>query len=639
MAVTYTPTTNFGAKDSLPQNDPDKVIKGSEFTTEFTALQTAFSLAAPNASPTFTGTVTIPTADINGGSIDGTIIGASTPAAGSFTTGQFGTSLNVDGTVTADGAEIIGDVAINTTTPATYLHIVPTDGELNDAFTGFRISRSTSLKAAQYSTYSHAGGSATITSTVTTGGAGGSFRVLSSADGTTTKSILNVSSNNDFSLYEDTGTTPKFFWDASAERLGLGTTSPSAKLEIAETDSVTYSSSAVQGDLIISRKNSANTVNQVVGLEFDVTGWSGSTTGIAGISAIQTGSNASSAALAFQTRNAGTIAEAMRIDSSGNVGIGITPEADWSTAYHALQVGTTATFMGAASGSGEGNWISNNAIFSTSGSWEYLQTASASSLDMQSSTAPFRFRYAASGTAGTAISWSEAMRIDSSGNLLVGTTSTTPAFSSTGYGIALKSGESAISADGAIALIINRNTSDGVIQQFRKGGTMVGSINSRGGEFIAIGYSDTYLEFNAGSNQINPSSGSAARDDAIDLGSSGARFDDIYATNALIQTSDRNEKQDIEELSEAERRVAVAAKGLLRKFRWISSVEEKGDDARIHFGIIAQDLQAAFEAEGLDAGRYAMFIHSTWTDEETGEERSRMGVRYSELLAFIIAAL
>jgi hypothetical protein len=32
-------------------------------------------------------------------------------------------------------------------------------------------------------------------------------------------------------------------------------------------------------------------------------------------------------------------------------------------------------------------------------------------------------------------------------------------------------------------------------------------------------------------------------------------------------------------------------------------------------------------------------MHDTWTDEETGEERDRMGVRYSELLAFIIAAI
>ena len=131
----------------------------------------------------------------------------------------------------------------------------------------------------------------------------------------------------------------------------------------------------------------------------------------------------------------------------------------------------------------------------------------------------------------------------------------------------------------------------------------------------------------------------ATADNVMDLGSSIGRFDDIYATNSTIQTSDRNEKQDIEELSDAEQRVAVACKGLLRKYRWKSAVEEKGDDARIHFGIIAQDLQAAFEAEGLDAGRYGMFINSTWNDEETGEERSRMGVRYSELLAFIISAI
>ena len=60
MSITYTPTTNFGAKDTLPTNDPDKVIKGSEFSTEFSAIQSAFSFAAPVASPTFTGTVTAP---------------------------------------------------------------------------------------------------------------------------------------------------------------------------------------------------------------------------------------------------------------------------------------------------------------------------------------------------------------------------------------------------------------------------------------------------------------------------------------------------------------------------------------------------------------------------------------------------
>ena len=143
-----------------------------------------------------------------------------------------------------------------------------------------------------------------------------------------------------------------------------------------------------------------------------------------------------------------------------------------------------------------------------------------------------------------------------------------------------------------------------------------------------------------GDAKISPATSTGGgRDNAIDIASSSYRFKDIYATNGTIQTSDRNEKQDIAELSDAEQRVAVAAKGLMRKFRWKDAVAEKGDEARTHFGIIAQDLQAAFAAEGLDAGDYAMFISSTWTDEDTGEERTRMGVRYSELLAFIIGAL
>ena len=154
-------------------------------------------------------------------------------------------------------------------------------------------------------------------------------------------------------------------------------------------------------------------------------------------------------------------------------------------------------------------------------------------------------------------------------------------------------------------------------------------------------------------------------DNAMDLGFVSSRWDDVYATNGTIQTSDRNEKQDIEELSDAEQRVAVAAKGLLRKFRWKDAVNKKGDEARTHFGIIAQDLEDAFTAEGLDAGKYAMFIKSSWwehevqieatedkeayteihqyeTEEEAPDgavEKIRLGVRYSELLAFIIAAI
>ena len=243
---------------------------------------------------------------------------------------------------------------------------------------------------------------------------------------------------------------------------------------------------------------------------------------------------------------------------------------------------------------------------------------------------------------GSAGSYAEQARIDSSGNLLVGTTDAAP-WDNTG-----SASGAALRADGRFSgavvngevILLNRLATDGTIADFRKDGTSVGSIGTESG-YLAVGSShgqSGYLGFR--SNMVYPSTSTGGnRDDIIDLGGSSQRFDDIYATNGTIQTSDRNEKQDIEALSDAEQRVAVACKGLLRKFRWKSSVAENGDDARIHFGIIAQDLQAAFEAEGLDAGRYAMFISTTWTDEESGEERTRMGVRYSELLSFIIAAI
>jgi len=185
--------------------------------------------------------------------------------------------------------------------------------------------------------------------------------------------------------------------------------------------------------------------------------------------------------------------------------------------------------------------------------------------------------------------------------------------------------------------IFNRTSDDGAVLQVKKDGSLVGSIGTRSsGGNLQIHTNQSGIDF--GGDGYLPMRGSQIVDNDVDVGSGTFRYDDIFASNGTIQTSDRNEKQDIEALSEAEQRVAVAAKGLLRKFRWKSSVEEKGDDARIHFGIIAQDLQDAFTAEGLDAARYAMFCSDTWTNED-GSEQTRLGVRYSELLAFIISAI
>lgn len=57
----YTKTVNFAAKDTLPSGDTGKIIRGSEFETEFDNISTAIATKADLESPTFTGTVTIPT--------------------------------------------------------------------------------------------------------------------------------------------------------------------------------------------------------------------------------------------------------------------------------------------------------------------------------------------------------------------------------------------------------------------------------------------------------------------------------------------------------------------------------------------------------------------------------------------------
>lgn len=146
------------------------------------------------------------------------------------------------------------------------------------------------------------------------------------------------------------------------------------------------------------------------------------------------------------------------------------------------------------------------------------------------------------------------------------------------------------------------------------------------------------------------------------------RWTQVHTTTGTINTSDRRHKTDITEIEESERRVAQKLKGMMRRFRFTDAVDEKGGNARWHFGVIAQDVQKAFADEGLDAHEYGLFCHDTWeteyvpvmgtktvVDEETGVESEviydtgekkvhieggdRYGIRYEELLCFIIAAI
>jgi hypothetical protein len=169
---------------------------------------------------------------------------------------------------------------------------------------------------------------------------------------------------------------------------------------------------------------------------------------------------------------------------------------------------------------------------------------------------------------------------------------------------------------------------------------------------------------------------------AMKLGSASNRWTEVFATNGTINTSDQSEKQQIEFLSDAEKQVATELKGLIKKFKFNSAVTKKGDNARIHVGVIAQDVENAFKSNGLDPEDYGIFCKDIWythndkqvevdknedylniyyeldgvvveadingdypldavkiIEKITPEKHELKGVRYDELLAFIIAAI
>ena len=60
----YTKSTNFATKDNLSSGNPLKIVKGTEIDTEFNNIATAIATKADLASPTFTGTPTLPSGTI-----------------------------------------------------------------------------------------------------------------------------------------------------------------------------------------------------------------------------------------------------------------------------------------------------------------------------------------------------------------------------------------------------------------------------------------------------------------------------------------------------------------------------------------------------------------------------------------------
>ncbi len=261
-------------------------------------------------------------------------------------------------------------------------------------------------------------------------------------------------------------------------------------------------------------------------------------------------------------------------------------------------------------------------------------------------------------------------RFDDSGNFLVGMT--TNAITSSGIGL-VPNGTSHFYSGGINTLELGRGTSDGSILAFNRSGAAVGRI-AVDGAGVYFGDSDTGIYCDGAQNAVLPANTNtpATSNAFLDLGNASARWDDIFADNGTINTSDEREKQDVASLTSAEITAATAISKLFKTYKWKRKVVEKGDAARTHSGVVAQEVEQAMTDAGLDASKYAFWCSDTWwtkdfevaaveADEERGieakdaytrtvnyktkeeapedaTEQNVKGIRYSELLSFIGAA-
>ena len=424
--------------------------------------------------------------------------------------------------------------------------------------------------------------------------AAGNLYFVTGANNYTTNRMA-LASNGDIAFYEDTGTTAKFFWDASAESLGIGTTAPNSILQIEENVA-----NAEGAELRVINDASAvgngQTATLTLGREFNERNIK--------IKSVSSGDYGGNPELVITQCRSDTHVETMRIDSSGNVLVGKTAN---NFATEGFQVLSDGRILSTVSGDQP---LALNRLSSDGAIAEFYKddtivgsigvktpAGNDGELIVGSTDCALRFRTPSSGTAfispvktdatlldgamnlgdpderfkdlylsGGIInpngdlsitqqgasndliissdrsvriftSSSERMRIDSSGNLLVSTTDTSPATNNI-EGICLRNeGHVNISRASGVVGYFNRKTDDGDIIRLLKDGTTVGSIGvSNSGTDLVI--DATRFSNRAGlrfrDSSLYPRQNATDADGLIDLGGSAARFKDLYLSGGVV---------------------------------------------------------------------------------------------------------
>ena len=269
------------------------------------------------------------------------------------------------------------------------------------------------------------------------------LRFLTSETVNTPLSRLAIGKNGDISFYNSAGTSQSLFWDASAESLGLGTSSPQAKLDVSSVGNFSTGYNTFTGDgLHIQCAGTSGNGNYAGGISFSRIS-SDNNTRAAGIAAVQTETDPDRVGLAFLTHDSNTTAndltEAMRLDSSGNLFVGKTSD--------------DATTTGV--------------VINDNGYTKIVRTSATANVNT--------------------------------------------------------------------VLQLNRLSTDGEILRLQKDGSTVGSIGTVFGD-LTIGTVDTGIRFVDDDNSIRPwnITTNALTDATIDLGISNGRFKDLYLSGGVV---------------------------------------------------------------------------------------------------------
>ena len=412
------------------------------------------------------------------------------------------TGIDVTGTVTSDGLTSAGNVLVSQSGANSSIIINRTD------------------EAPQYNLTMGQSG----TSPYITGNDAEIFHINVDPDNTQGNSGFNVnvdgkttlkaSSGGDISFYEDTGTTAKFFWDASTERLGLGTSSPDMDLHV--TGGEVLFESTGNSKLQIKAGNTSGSFIEFADAQDGNVG--------------RLFYDHSDNHMQF-TVNA---AERMRIDSSGHLLVGGTSSVG-GTNGAALQVkGSTGS--------------KDFSIALVDGSDQiagrmHLQSTGSNSISIDADPE----NLGASTFLGFTVDGSEAMRIDSSGNLLVGTTNGNPTGNHEPGTVIAEYGQINVHRDGGNPLRVG-SSADGNLTEYYKQGALVGSIGVVSGDRMYFATADGLgLQFDKDNNRIIPCDASGGYNSNVELGDEGLAFTNLFLTGGIQFDSRSNKLDDYEE--------------------------------------------------------------------------------------------